>query len=66
MDNSVDKALVRLQRIYQDPNAKPWLEGQAFILQLVHNLLAIVLLVIVLPTSSSKLALFFSVAAIAI
>jgi hypothetical protein len=55
-----------LQRIYKDPNAKPQSEGQAFALQLVHKLLATVPLVVVLPTSSSKLALFFSVAAIAI
>jgi hypothetical protein len=55
-----------LQRIYKDPNAKPQSEGQAFALQLVHKLSATVPLVMVLPTSSSKLVLFFSVAAIAI
>jgi len=66
MDDSVDKALVRLQHIYQDLNAKPWSEGQAFALQLVYNLSLIVLLVVVLLTSSSKLALFFSVAAMTI
>jgi hypothetical protein len=64
--SSVNKALVRLQRIYKDPNAKPQSEGQASALQLVHKLSAIVPLVVVLPTSSSKLALFFSVAAMAI
>jgi len=62
----VDKALVGLQRIYQDPNAKPRSEGQAFALQLVHNPSATVPLVVVLPTSSGKSALFFSVAAMAI
>jgi hypothetical protein len=65
-DDSVDKALVRLQCIYQNPNAKPWSEGQAFALQLVHNPLPTVPLVVVLPTSSGKLALFFSVAAMSI
>ena len=62
----MDKALVRLQRIYQNPNAKPRSEGQASALQLVHNLSATVLLVVVLPTSSSKSVLFFSVAAMTI
>jgi hypothetical protein len=64
IEPSMDKALARLQRIYQDPNAKPRSEGQASALQLVHNPLPKVLLIIVLPTSSSKSALFFSVAAI--
>jgi hypothetical protein len=59
----MDKALIRLQHIYQDPNAKLRSKGQAFALQLVHNLSLTVLLVIVLLTSSGKLALFFSVAA---
>jgi superfamily II DNA helicase RecQ len=59
----VDKALVGLQRIYQDPNAKPRSEGQASALQLVHNPSASTPLIIVLPTSSGKSALFFSVAA---
>jgi superfamily II DNA or RNA helicase len=57
------KALVGLQRIYQDPNARPRSEGQASALQLVHNPSAKIPLVIVLPTSSGKSALFFSVAA---
>jgi len=57
--------LIGLQRIYQDPNAKPKSEGQASALQLVHNLLPNVLLVIVLLTSSSKSTLFFLVAAMA-
>jgi hypothetical protein len=60
---SIDKALVGLQRIYQDPNARPRLEGQASALQLVHNPSPNVPLVIVLPTSSGKSALFFLVAA---
>jgi superfamily II DNA helicase RecQ len=55
-----------LQRIYKDPNAKLQSEGQAFALQLVHKPSATVPLVVVLPTSSGKLALFFSVAAMAI
>ena len=61
---SINKVLVRLQRIYQDPNAKPRSEGQASALQLVHNPSPKVPLIIVLPTSSGKSALFFSVAAI--
>jgi hypothetical protein len=52
-----------LQHIYQDLNAKLRSERQAFTLQLVHNLLPTVLLVIILPTSNSKLVLFFLVAA---
>jgi superfamily II DNA or RNA helicase len=55
-----------LQRIYKDSNAKLQSEGQAFALQLVHKPSATVPLVVVLPTSSGKLALFFSVAAMAI
>jgi superfamily II DNA or RNA helicase len=58
-----DKALAGLQRIYHDPNAKPRSEGQAAALQLVHNPSPNVPLIIVLPTSSGKSALFFSVAA---
>ena len=61
-----DKALIGLQRIYQDTNAKPRSEGQASALQLVHNPSPKIPLVIVLPTSSGKSALFFSVAAIAV
>jgi superfamily II DNA helicase RecQ len=61
-----DKALIGLQRIYQDANAKPRSEGQASALQLVHNPSPKIPLVIVLPTSSGKSALFFSVAAIAV
>lgn len=63
IEHSIDRALVGLQRIYQDPNAKPKSEGQASALRLVHNPSAKVPLVIVLPTSSGKSALFFSVAA---
>ena len=64
LEPSMNKALVGLQRIYQDPNAKPRLEGQASALQLVHNPSPKVPLVIVLPTSSGKSALFFLVVAI--
>jgi superfamily II DNA helicase RecQ len=60
-----DKALIGLQRIYKDLNAKPWSEGQAAALQLVHNASANVPQIIVLPTSSGKSALFFSRAAMA-
>jgi superfamily II DNA helicase RecQ len=63
---STNKALIGLQRIYQDANAKPRSEGQASALQLVHNPSPKIPLVIVLPTSSGKSALFFSVAAIAV
>ena len=63
VEPSTDRAVVGLQRIYQDPNARPRSEGQAAALQLVHNPSANVPLVIVLPTSSGKSALFFSVAA---
>jgi superfamily II DNA helicase RecQ len=52
-----------LQRIYQDPQAKPRSEGQASALKLVHHASITRPLVIVLPTSSGKSALFFSVAA---
>jgi superfamily II DNA helicase RecQ len=58
-----DPALVRLQRIYHNPQAKPRSEGQASALQLVHHPSKTQPLVIVLPTSSGKSALFFSVAA---
>ena len=54
--------MIGLQRIYQDANAKPRSEGQASALQLVHNPSSRPL-IIVLPTSSGKSALFFSVAA---
>ena len=60
-----DRALIGLQRIYHDVQAKPRSEGQASALQLVHHPLASRPLVIVLPTSSGKSALFFSVAAMA-
>ncbi|KAK6591771.1 hypothetical protein H4I95_12059, partial [Botrytis cinerea] len=60
---SSDPALVGLQRIYHDPQAKPRSEGQASALQLVHHPSTTQPLVIVLPTSSGKSALFFSVAA---
>jgi superfamily II DNA helicase RecQ len=58
-----DPALVGLQRIYHDSQAKPRSEGQASALQLVHHPSKTQPLVIVLPTSSGKSALFFSVAA---
>ena len=58
-----DQALVGLQRIYHDSQAKPRSEGQASALQLVHHPSKTQPLVIVLPTSSGKSALFFSVAA---
>ena len=59
-----DPALVGLQRIYYDPQAQPRSEGQASALQLVYYPSPTQPLVIVLPTSSSKSVLFFSVAAI--
>ena len=59
------KALLGLQRIY-GANAKPQSEGQASALQLVHKPSPKIPLVIVLPTSSGKSALFFSVAAMAV
>ena len=62
--DSNSQALIGLQRIYRNPNAKPRSEGQAVALQLVHNPSPNVPLVIVLPTSSGKSALFFLVAAI--
>ena len=65
IEPSVDKALVGLQCIYQDPNARPRSEGQASALQLVHNPSPRVLLIIVLPTSSGKSTLFLLVAAMA-
>jgi superfamily II DNA or RNA helicase len=65
--NAADSAaLIGLQRIYHDANAKPRSEGQASALQLVHNQSAKIPWIVVLPTSSGKSALFFSVAAMAI
>lgn len=58
-----DPVLVGLQRIYHDSQAKPRSEGQASALQLVHHPSKTQPLVVVLPTSSGKSALFFSVAA---
>lgn len=58
-----ERALIGLQRIYHDVHAKPRSEGQASALQLVHHPSASRPLVVVLPTSSGKSALFFSVAA---
>jgi superfamily II DNA helicase RecQ len=58
-----ERVLIGLQRIYHDAQAKPRSEGQASALQLVHYASAQRPLVIVLPTSSGKSALFFSVAA---
>lgn len=63
IDQGMDRALLGLQRIFHDPNAKPRSEGQASALRLVHNPSPRVPLLIVLPTSSGKSALFFSVAA---
>jgi len=59
----IDRALVGLRRIFQDPNCQPRSEGQAAALQLVHNPSPTVPLIVVLPTSSGKSALFYSVAA---
>ena len=61
--DSADRALIGLQRIYHDPSARPRSEGQAAALQLVHNQSPTMPLIVVLPTSSGKSALFFSVAA---
>ena len=47
---SSDPALVGLQRIYHDPQAKPRSEGQASALQLVHHPSTTQPLVIVLST----------------
>lgn len=54
-----DQALIGLQRIYHDRNAKPRSEEQAAALELVHHPSPTQPLVIVLPTSSGKSALFF-------
>ena len=61
--DGIDRALVGLQRIYHNVKAKPRSEGQASALRLVHQPSTRQPLVIVLPTSSGKSALFFSVAA---
>lgn len=58
-----DRVLIGLQRIYSDIHAQPRSEGQASALKLVNYPSAKRPLVIVLPTSSGKSALFFSVAA---
>lgn len=60
-----ERALMGLQRIYHHVHAKPRSEGQAAALQLVHYPSARRPLIVVLPTSSGKSALFFSVAAMA-
>jgi superfamily II DNA helicase RecQ len=58
-----DRALEGLRRIYHDPKAQPRSEGQAAVLELVYHLLPYIPLIVVLPTSSGKSVLFFSVAA---
>ena len=58
-----ERVLIGLQRIFHDIHAKPRSKEQADALQLVHHPSATRPLVIVLPTSSGKSALFFSVAA---
>ena len=63
IEPDIDRALVGLRRIFQDPNARPRSEGQAAALHLVHHPSSTVPLIVVLPTSSGKSALFFSVAA---
>ena len=59
------QALLGLQHIY-GLNAQLQSEGQAAALALVHNPSLTVPLVVVLPTSSRKSVLFFSVAAMTI
>jgi superfamily II DNA or RNA helicase len=58
-----DRALEGLRRIYHNPKAQPRSEGQAAALELVHHPSPHIPLIVVLPTSSSKSVLFFSVAA---
>lgn len=58
-----ERVLMGLQHIYHDMHAQPRCEGQASALKLVHHPTPRRPLVIVLPTSSGKSALFFSVAA---
>jgi hypothetical protein len=53
-----------LQRIFHRKDAQPLSEAQALALELVHNPSENIPLVIVLPTSAGKSALFFSVAAL--
>jgi superfamily II DNA or RNA helicase len=65
-ENAMQRALTGLQRIYHDVNAKPRSEGQASALELVHGPSPTVPLIIVLPTSSGKSVLFFSVAAMTV
>ncbi len=64
--NVIHRVLTGLQRIYHNANMKPRSEGQASALELVHSPSLTVPLIIVLPTSSGKSALFFSVAAITV
>jgi len=60
------RAMEGLRRIY-GPDAKPQSEGQAAALELVHRRMAkTATTIIVLPTSSGKSVLFFSVAAMAV
>jgi hypothetical protein len=58
-----DRVAIALQRIY-GPNGKPQSEEQASALQLVHH--PPKTSIIVLPTSSGKSVLFFSVAAMVV
>jgi len=58
-----DRALEGLRRIYHSPKAQPRSEGQAAALELVHHPSPHIPLIVVLPTSSGKSVLFFSVAA---
>ena len=59
------RVLTGLQHIFNDPQAQPRSEAQAAALELVHNPSPVVPLIVVLPTSAGKSALFFSVAAVA-
>jgi superfamily II DNA helicase RecQ len=61
--SGVSKAMIGLQRIH-GPRSKPQSEGQASALELVHD--PPKTSIIVLPTSSGKSVLFFSVAAMAV
>jgi superfamily II DNA helicase RecQ len=63
IEQVAQKALIGLQRIY-GPTAQPRSEGQAAALELVHD--PPKTCIIVLPTSSGKSVLFFSVAAMTV
>jgi len=63
--DAADPSINGISPIYQDANAQPRSDGQVSALQLAHNQSSNVPWIVALPASSGKLALIFSVAAMA-